>query len=401
MAPSCWCTVGAAGVLLAIRVRAALRAAGGRLVVVWDLDDCLIKSEHLRTETDAALSTTLCGPRRGGGLLAGDAEIEHVDDDLMVFRTVLRPHARLVLRLLRPFCAHVVFTSASRGYMLNILRGLLDDPAGLFERGAAPADRAPADATGTARLRWRGPLSSSDFARGHLRRAGKDVRETVVLAAGGGGGDGAAEEAAAEEEAAGAAAEEDVRQMLGARAVLVDDQPGYHIAQPHNGILVPTFAAEAQSEGSLPAMWQLGALLLRCALARDCRPVLSRSRAVASCAGPGDDADATLNGAYWRRLCCAQALPLGRSAARDAARGATAAQLRELRTAAAAPAHAWSAAQADLRKWGAAHGLGGGSSCRSAAASSCDAAAFQREVCSPESRAAFQQGWARELRRTV
>jgi hypothetical protein len=391
LAPNCWCTIGAAGVLLAIRVRAALRAAGGRLVVVWDLDDCLIKSEHLRTETDAALSTTLCGPRCGGGMLAGDAEIEHVDDDLMVFRTVLRPHARLVLRLLRPFCAHVVFTSASRGYMLNILRGLLDDRAGLFERGAAHADAAPADAT--ARLRWRGPLSSSDFARGHLRRAGKDVRETVVLAAGGG-------EAAAQE-AAEAAAEEDVRKMLGARAVLVDDQPGYHIAQPHNGILVPTFAAEAQSAGSLPAMWQLGALLLRCALARDCRPVLSRSRAVASCASPGDDADATLNGAYWRRLCCAQALPLGRSAARDAARGATAAQLRELRTAAAAPAHAWAATQVDLRKWGAAHGLDSGSSCHSAAASSCDAAAFLREVCSPESRTAFQQGWARELRRTV
>ena len=42
----------------AVRVRAVI-ARHGLLTVVWDLDDCLIKSEHLRDETDEGLRCTV------------------------------------------------------------------------------------------------------------------------------------------------------------------------------------------------------------------------------------------------------------------------------------------------------------------------------------------------------
>ena len=44
-----------------------------------------------------------------------------VDDDMIRFRTVTRPWAQFILSVLRPFCRHWVFTSATRGYMKNVV----------------------------------------------------------------------------------------------------------------------------------------------------------------------------------------------------------------------------------------------------------------------------------------
>eukprot|EP00937_MAST-01D_sp_MAST-1D-sp2_P007946 g7946.t1 len=223
----------AAAVSAAVRARAWL-ARHGRLCIVWDLDDCLLKSEHLTDERDDALNTTVV--EVGGGLPWQCPWMEHVDDDLMRFRTVLRPGVRAVLWLLLPYARHFVFTSATRGYMTNVLQ-LVDPRGDLLE---------PGDGT---------RFSASDFARGQLRREGKRVvalpavRRLAGARAGGegegeGGGAGAGAGAGAGEgEGEGARAGGGAPTLL--RAVLVDDQPKYHAAQPANGLLVPPFGSGA------------------------------------------------------------------------------------------------------------------------------------------------------------
>ena len=79
-----------------------------------------------------------------------------VDDDMMRFRTVTRPWAHFILCVLRPFCRHWIFTSATRGYMKNVVS--------LFEPPTKASYRVFEDHR----------LSCSDFPKKFLR-AGKPL----------------------------------------------------------------------------------------------------------------------------------------------------------------------------------------------------------------------------------
>ena len=136
-----------------IPASSAARAAAS-LVVVWDLDDCLIRSERThpeRLEEDPALNTTVLSR------VGRNREITHVDDDLMKFRTVARPWSKVVLRAIQAIgtVKQFVFTSASRGYMQNVVSLLEHDGSGIFE----PSPR----------------LSCTDFGLSELAR-GKDLK---------------------------------------------------------------------------------------------------------------------------------------------------------------------------------------------------------------------------------
>ena len=75
---------------------------------------------------------------------------------MMRFRTVARPWAHFILCILHPFCRHWVFTSATRGYMKNVVT--LFEPPKLTSRRVFETHR----------------LSCSDFPKKFLR-GGKPV----------------------------------------------------------------------------------------------------------------------------------------------------------------------------------------------------------------------------------
>lgn len=185
---------------------AGARRAFGPLKVVWDMDDCLIKSHRLEklasqtaagNEKDSALRETVTATFRGrSGVPAG----EHVDDDLERYQTLIRPWTRAVLFVLKNVCGvrNFVFTSASGGYMRNALAIL--DPRRLYFDGA---------------------LSMTDFPAYHLQ-GGKDPRE-LLRRAGGAPKDGVHPSGV------------DLGPVCW---VMVDDNPRYHQATPHNGLLI-------------------------------------------------------------------------------------------------------------------------------------------------------------------
>mmetsp|Transcript_0 Transcript_0/g.1 ORF Transcript_0/g.1 Transcript_0/m.1 type:complete len:380 (+) Transcript_0:264-1403(+) len=191
---------------LAVKMEEAGGSPNGYLDVVWDLDDCLIKSEKMGDElADPAMSTTVLYRRDGR---AGTV-IEHVDDDLIPFRTRLRPWARLTIAALAPFCRQHVFTSATRGYMINVV-SLVEGRDGR-------------DSSGEAAFPFLGParLSISDFPDGHLRKNGKPV-DALPISTG------------------------PHRQV-----VLIDDGHRYHKAQPLEGVLIQKFPPPGDSDPEL------------------------------------------------------------------------------------------------------------------------------------------------------
>lgn len=133
-------------------------------------------------------------------------EILHIDDDLYKFTTVLRRYARLVLTMLLPFCFHYVFTSASRGYMINCVS--------LIEAGYAQDAEHFKSFKPPRLFKFFQPnrLSCTDFPERHLRNFGKSVKEST--------------------------------QSETAPAILIDDKSTYHYAQPLHGILIKLFPNE-------------------------------------------------------------------------------------------------------------------------------------------------------------
>lgn len=156
---------------------------------------------------------------------------EHIDDDIMYFRTYIRPHARLVLRTLKFLgVKQWVFTSATVGYMNNICC-FLDPHDNIFEAKK---------------------LSTSDFAKRELSKKGKDIRLLF------------------EEESPNLS-----------RCLMVDDKLKYHKPQPEHGIFCNVFGH--QDDEGLKAMNVLNdrellrvmSIILRCLFVRDVRPLLA------------------------------------------------------------------------------------------------------------------------------
>lgn len=187
------------------------QCTSSRVTLVWDLDQTLIKSTKLNREGNVTLNSSITGRE-------GPFQFTHVDDDLIAFRTILRPYTRVLLAWTSLFCNNLVFTSASRGYMINILAFI--DPHG--------------------QLFYPNRLSVTDCPTQNLR-GGKDV---ALL----------------------------VEDLDYSKVVLIDDKIRYHKPQPSNGILIKTFdelSVEFDSE-----LLPLSYLILQCAVNNDVRVVL-------------------------------------------------------------------------------------------------------------------------------
>jgi len=169
-----------------------------KIDVAWDLDDCLIKSSGLPNSTDTpedpSLNTTITHR-------LSLHEIVHVDDDLLRFKTKLRSFAHLVIGILQKFCRQHVFTSASKGYMINVVQLITDVLPNAF-------------------LPKR--LSCTDFPPSHLT-FGKDISELDVPSTSRG-------------------------------CLLVDDNARYHQTQPLRGLHIPKFQSigEEDDDSLLP-----------------------------------------------------------------------------------------------------------------------------------------------------
>lgn len=135
------------------------------------------------------------------------AEILHVDDDLLRYTTVLRRFSRLLLATLGPFCKQYVFTSASRGYMINVVS--------MVEAGYPQESEQFKQGLPERVFAFFEPkrLSATDFPPRSLRNTGKAVHNVVP--------------------------EEGL-----SKAILIDDAVAYHKAQPTRGILVKRFPNE-------------------------------------------------------------------------------------------------------------------------------------------------------------
>lgn len=149
------------------------------LNVVWDLDETLISSEHVRQKREKR------GEEQKVIILPAKRkadEVAHIDDDGIQFISRARPYAVFVLRALQflPGCNQYVSTAASTGYMDNVLF-MLDPQSKIFSAVVA----------------------------GQSSR-GKDLR--LVLPEG---------------------SDPDLR-----RTVLVDNKASCHTPQPRNGIVV-------------------------------------------------------------------------------------------------------------------------------------------------------------------
>eukprot|EP00931_Biecheleriopsis_adriatica_P076182 TRINITY_DN49919_c0_g1_i1.p1 TRINITY_DN49919_c0_g1~~TRINITY_DN49919_c0_g1_i1.p1 ORF type:complete len:346 (+),score=68.89 TRINITY_DN49919_c0_g1_i1:58-1038(+) len=101
------------------------------LNVVWDLDETLISSDEKPVKKPVPGKEHIIK-------FSPPAEIEHIDDDGLHFVTTARPYALLVLKLLHvlPGCRQFVSTSASLGYMDNVLV-LLDPGSKIFSIASA------------------------------------------------------------------------------------------------------------------------------------------------------------------------------------------------------------------------------------------------------------------------
>ena len=218
------------GVAASVAALVIVKRIGKGLNIVWDLDDTLIKSEENKDwKTDESKKNTIMKIERYA--------FEHVDDDVMYFRTYIRPYARFVLSLFKFVGAkQYVFTSATVGYMDNICV-FLDPNNNIFEERR---------------------LSTSDFEKGVLSKNGKDIKLLF------------------DEK------QDDVLE----NTVLVDDKIKYHTPQPQNGIYCNPFAV-SREQALCPQLEKLNMfndtelmriafILLRCCMVKDVRSLLGR-----------------------------------------------------------------------------------------------------------------------------
>eukprot|EP00928_Gymnodinium_smaydae_P074080 TRINITY_DN57164_c0_g1_i1.p1 TRINITY_DN57164_c0_g1~~TRINITY_DN57164_c0_g1_i1.p1 ORF type:complete len:324 (-),score=38.03 TRINITY_DN57164_c0_g1_i1:223-1194(-) len=197
--------------------------------VIWDLDETLVSSEerYVKNPKPGKERVLRVEPRQS---------VEHIDDDGLHFVTTVRPHAFFVLKLLKmlPGCQQFVSTSASIGYMNNVLE-LLDPSGNVFKVSTA----------------------------GQSSR-GKNVHDTLPPGC-----------------------DPDLK-----RTVLVDNRASCHKPQPRNGIVLPDFYhpakvlvlrdAQGSELGRFPASGaELGAVPLTVGSAKDQVTVVER-RSVSS-----------------------------------------------------------------------------------------------------------------------
>eukprot|EP01083_Nonionella_stella_P182762 658450_1 len=108
-----WSKIAVGGTMAFGSILLISKHIGKGLRVVWDLDDTLIKSEQVEIYTDEAKQSSIVSMNR--------YVLEHIDDDMMHFRTYIRPWARFVLSVLKWIgVKQYVFTSAAAGYMDNV-----------------------------------------------------------------------------------------------------------------------------------------------------------------------------------------------------------------------------------------------------------------------------------------
>lgn len=182
-----WSRISVGAFTAAVSLLLIAKQLGKRVNVVWDLDDTLIKSVHLETFEDESKRNTI--------IKMSNNVCEHIDDDIMYFRTYLRPYSRLILSSLRFFgVKQYVFTSATVGYMNNICK-FLDPNNDIFESKR---------------------LSTSDFDKGFLSKTGKNIRLLFNN-------------------------EKEIEQDCMSCSLLIDDKIKYHKPQPENGILCNVF----------------------------------------------------------------------------------------------------------------------------------------------------------------
>lgn len=168
-----------------------------KLDIVYDLDDCLIRSTFKRNRSGTKNDEIV----RHGGITGTQISASR---DNFTASTYLRRWSRLVLTMFSPFARQYVFTSAPRDYMVNVVS--------LIEAGYAQDAPVCLGKTPKARFRFFEPkrLSRDDVSATHLLKWGKELKEIV----------------------------DSGRQN---KAILLDDAPKFHIAQPMRGLLVKPF----------------------------------------------------------------------------------------------------------------------------------------------------------------
>eukprot|EP01083_Nonionella_stella_P086931 241682_1 len=217
-----WSKIAVGGTMAFGAILLVSKHVGKGLRVVWDLDDTLIKSEHLETYTDESKKCSIVKMNR--------YVLEHIDDDIMHFRTYIRPWTRFVLSVLKWIgVEQYVFTSATVGYMNNVCI-FLDPHHHIFE-----AKR----------------LSTSDFEKGFLRKNGKNIKLLF----------------------------KDNDQDI-SRSMLIDDKIRYHQPQTEYGLLCNVFTAREEKELTRMNIWNDMELLrilyivLRCCFVSDISSIL-------------------------------------------------------------------------------------------------------------------------------
>ena len=207
----------------AVSVLIVAKRLGKGVNIVWDLDDTLIKSVHIETFKDESKRNTIVKMSKN--------VCEHIDDDIMYFRTYLRPYSRFVLSTFRFFGAkQYVFTSATVGYMDNVCK-FIDPDNDIFQMKK---------------------LSTSDFEKGDLRKNGKNIRLLF----------------------------NECNENIMSCSLLIDDKIKYHKPQPDNGILCNVFASNEEEELSKMNLFndtellRVSWIIFQCFFVKDIRSIL-------------------------------------------------------------------------------------------------------------------------------
>ena len=205
----------------------AWRAVRNPIHVVWDLDAVVISSQCPLVEAVEKFPAAQFSNY-----------FDQIDDDFPFqegipnTRTFWRPGVRLLITLLRPFAIQYVFTSAQATYCDNVMKRL--DPTHSIFRQVIHRDI---------------------FEPPHqLGRIGKDIAPLLGL-----------ESLNDKTKKAKALAQ---------RAILLDDQPRYHKAQPQNGLLVKPFVDVKEGDNYTEVL-RIGWVLCHCFFAHDVRSVLT------------------------------------------------------------------------------------------------------------------------------
>lgn len=214
----------------------ASRRIGKGINVIWDLDDTLIKSVHLTTYTDKKNMIVEMNKSH---------VFEHIDDDMMHFRTYIRPYTRMTLFFFKWIgIKQYIFTSATVGYMNNIST-FLDPNNNIFEKSR---------------------FSTSDFQQRFLSRNGKNIKYLC-------------NNYTTNDKPIGHETKY-ITYLDMSRSILIDDKIKYHLPQPENGILCKTFD-ESEDEGlkklsifNDKELLKIVGIVVKCCFSKDVRNVL-------------------------------------------------------------------------------------------------------------------------------